>query len=154
MILQMDREKLMKMAGAVRTGGKGTVRRWGLLNHTLYIIDTLGCFWLYSTVIDTFYSRCLMVCFLVDILYTGSIVLLFLLIYCMLNSVGFYYVMLLMAISFVFLLTWVLIAIDSGCRSWTHDLIIKPPPQNLHWIVLAWWQICWNWLFKKLSHLF
>ena len=27
MILQMDREKLMKMAGAVRTGGKGTVRR-------------------------------------------------------------------------------------------------------------------------------
>ncbi|XP_057815224.1 basic transcription factor 3 isoform X1 [Cryptomeria japonica] len=27
MDIQMDREKLMKMAGAVRTGGKGTVRR-------------------------------------------------------------------------------------------------------------------------------
>ena len=27
LLLQMDREKLMKMASAVRTGGKGTVRR-------------------------------------------------------------------------------------------------------------------------------
>ncbi len=32
----MDRDKLMKMAGAVRTGGKGTMRRWVMQRCGLY----------------------------------------------------------------------------------------------------------------------
>lgn len=34
MCLQMNRERLMKMASAVRTGGKGTVRRCAILALT------------------------------------------------------------------------------------------------------------------------
>ena len=34
----MNRERLMKMASAVRTGGKGTVRRWAFsMSHVNYL---------------------------------------------------------------------------------------------------------------------
>lgn len=39
--IQMNREKLMKMANTVRTGGKGTVRRYGLLKSFIVNLDFL-----------------------------------------------------------------------------------------------------------------
>ena len=41
--MQMNREKLMKMAGSVRTGGKGTMRRYNITAELVKIPSFL-CF--------------------------------------------------------------------------------------------------------------
>lgn len=38
--LQMNREKLMKMANTVRTGGKGTVRRYSFFCFSICMIQS------------------------------------------------------------------------------------------------------------------
>jgi hypothetical protein len=42
---QMNKERLMKMAGAVRTGGKGTMRRYVLLTSSALacLVFICGC---------------------------------------------------------------------------------------------------------------
>lgn len=55
-LIQMNREKLMKMAGSVRTGGKGTVRRWiniwKSLPFQVMIILDLSWFALQNSLMD------------------------------------------------------------------------------------------------------
>lgn len=41
-IMQMDREKLIKMAGAVRTGGKGSMRRYCIKFRFTYSTSLRG----------------------------------------------------------------------------------------------------------------